>query len=296
MELRVQLSNSKEQHILNYEVFSSPVTELWCKSLKQAEALELGEKDRFYNFPRNQGRTLEDLLGHLENVIGQLQALHPELRLNDLDAQNLQVSVNHLHTHFAHSHLVEAKITDQNRELWRDFNTLLHAVEAWLINLRHRASLNLPLARIVFTWPDNFRQELPEEAYSHFSLRKEFGGLYANYSQVGRQLVELYYAEDQNVPIEHVQPARFLSADSMLWFGPTTTDEVHFNLLNGLESWFHQHPTLMSTDLKWGDPKLALGYLPLGRLKQNFNSDEERLKYVEFLGQFNEISFVKLIS
>lgn len=292
----VTLKNQKgEQTKLEYNIRKTKSAQLWANSLHKASTSGFRENDRFSNFPNHPRSNLQNLIGQLQELIFVLKDLHPELNFPIVDPNHLQESVNLLHHSFAHSHLVTNTITEKNERPWLEYNTLLHAIEGILISQKYESDIALPLAGIIFTWKDQCRVDIPEDCYKDFIFSKQFGTAYVNYSQVGRHFHELYFSQDQHLDDAHIQPYRYISADTWLWFGPSTGHFLEKATMDRMESWFTKHKARFNKlGFYWGDPKLAIGNIPVATLSEPHYSVEEIKAFIEHLALFNEVHMVEI--
>lgn len=259
---------------LRYEIRSHEVGAIWAACLAKAHPHGLKESDRFSGFSEQSTQ----LLLRLRATIADLKKIHPQLKFPEVSVTHLQESINQLHTNFAHSHLVEQLITPTNSDLWSEFNVLLHALET------HTTE---PNARIVFTWNEKSRLEIPSHLYPEFSTALDFGHAYFNYAQVGRQIHEIFYAKDKQVPAAHIQPARFFSADTLLWFGRNFAEQ---ELKTKMEKWFTKNEFIFN----WNDPQLAIGQVAVARLVEMPASQDEKLKLLEKISEYDRVLTVNL--
>lgn len=280
---------------LEYEIRQHPVAQLWAHAVFQSQSAGLRETDRLSNFSSDTDAELDVHLARLTRCLGQLKEMHPELNLSDIDGENLSQSINHLHYHFAHSNLVTSLVDESNRKTWEEFNVLLHAVES---SLHSRGALErhgLPDARIVFTWNENHPVPIPDEMYKEFTLQLMSGYAYANYSQVGRQLFEMFLAKDETLADEHIQPSRFISGDTFLWFGYTLGHQRVIQLEGQLKSWFEgQQERFNKLGFNWGDPKLSLGMIPVARLTSLCYQTYEIKELIKELCEYDKVSSVTI--
>lgn len=294
--LNVILASDVQKLTLTYHIRPHEVAQRWATSVFHAStSSELKERRRFYNFSDNHSSELTLTLTRLQKAIDQLQNLHPHLNFTKIAPENIQESINTLHYHFAHSHHVTKLITVENQELWSNFNTLLHTVESILASARQAPHSSLPQTRIVFTWKNHFKVPIEESHYDQFCLFKTFGFAYANYSQVGRQIHEMWFAQDDSLADEHIQPSRFISADTLLWFGPSSGHSWQKAAYQKLEAWFNERETRFnSLGFYWGDPQLSLGSIPVAQLKNDIHTISEIQKFIEQLSQFDRIESVSV--
>lgn len=296
--LKVKLRSSKSQNerVLVYEIRNHAVAQLWARQLKLSLNSGLKEKNRFYNFIADPDKELKIYIERLKNNIEVLRKLHPDLKIDDLDTSNPGPSINHLHYNFAHSRLVEDLVDDSNRKAWDEFNVLLHAIESVMESQKAVKGMGLPLARIVFTWNDHHRVAIPDAFYDEYSLHINFGHVYINYAQTGRQIYEMYMNNDLGLHDEHIQPARFISGDTILWFGGDIGHRRALEIENNLHNWFEKNKERFNKlGFHWGDPKLALGQIPVGRLKNLPYHTKEMKALIQELSEFDEVAGVEVL-
>lgn len=296
-DFKILLKNKSNNLLdLNYTLLQNPSAQIWSKCLKSAIDNSSINSTRFYNFKNRTELSTENLIRNLEDTISALASTLPELakvKLAKATDSDLQKSLNDLHTNFAHSHLTEKSITKANSELWSEFNSLIHQIESTLIAKSLNTKLNI--SRIEFTWKDNFPAPIPEICYGDFTLQKTFGSLQINYCQVGRHLHELYFAHDDIVPTEHIQPQRFFSANSTLWFGPDLNEKYEAETTAKIHEWFQAKKEKFSAaGIEWHRKDKALGSVTVAQLDREFSSVEEKIEFQNQLSEFTEIAEVKL--
>lgn len=292
LTLSDKLNNTTQ---IEFQIRTTLSAQLWAKSIEEAGAFGLRESDRFYNFPQQDRSNLEHLLSSLEENIKNLSCLHPEINFPTLDLNRLQESINDLHFNFAHGHHVTKNITALNEKSWGTFNTTLHNIEAVLSNDYSIKHTGLSNARVVFTWNKTFSQIIPNECYSDFSVSYEFGTVYANYSQVGRHFYEMFRSQDDQLADEHIQPSRFISADTNIWLGPTSGHAFELKSYEQIKDWFENRKERFNRlGYFWGDPQLAIGQIPVARLAEPLVSIKEIKSYVEKLSKFSKVLSVKV--
>ena len=272
-------SESARTFDLQFQVRSTPVARKCLACLQKANSLSsILEPGRWYNFKKSPYANLEILTHNLNQTIDRLNQHHPGLITEVVDKNNLQQSINRLHVHFADSHLVHQRITEASYPSWFEFNNLLHAFEAVQRSQDLSEQNELPNYSMVLTWKDNFKTELNDEDYSHFTIAKKFGTIYVNYCQVGRHLFEMFQAQDHDLAEEHILPLKLVSADSYFWFGPSSGKSGLEKKYAQIEAWFKQNEELFRRRGlgAWGDPRLAIGWLPVADLDRTIHPQEPR--------------------
>ncbi len=300
-QLVVTLANSENKLLeLSYVLNETQAAKIWLECLSSAIAKSKIAASRFYNFRNRPEAGIEKLTERLEETVALLTQSIPQLKDARIDSTNsaaLQKSLNELHTQFAHSHLIEKNITNQNRELWSEFNALIHQIESALIakNLQEKKESPLEISRIELTWKEDFKTTIPQPCFDEFTLQKKFGSIQINYCQVGRNLHEIFFAQDDSVPAEHIQPARFFSANSTLWFGPDLNENYEKITLLKIKEWFlKSEQKFNSAGVFWDRPDKALGAVTVAQLDREFKNIDEKLHFQNEISKFSEIRSVSI--
>jgi hypothetical protein len=146
----------------------------------------------------------------------------------------------------------------------------------------------------VFTCNDQAAVKIPDSLLREFSLEWKFGHAYFNYCQVGRQIFEIFLAQDADILPEHIQPPGYFSADTLLWFGGDFGAEAAQKLLPLLKVWYGRHGLLEKLPYSWGDPRLAIGQVGVGRLVNMPATTAEKLALIEKIAEHPRVSRVRL--
>lgn len=288
-------NNQKETYDLVYGIRQTEAAQIWAQCVSNAIPFGFSEVDRFDGFPGNPRDNKGFLINKLNGLIAVLQKQIPDISFPTVDANNLQQSLNHLHKNFAHSHLVEMRITPESEVAWRDLNTLIHVLEGVESRENAHKALGIRPARITFTWKHTHRVPMPDPVYEDFTLSYDFGTAYINYPQVGRQIHEMFYTQDDVLEDQHIQPTRYISADTTAWFGPTDGHDHEHRMKEEIRQWFlARKDRFEKLGFQWGDPKLSLGQVPVAKLKESLYTQKEINSFVEYLGNFNQVAAVRI--
>lgn len=289
--LLVKLGNSEGQSLeIPYRIRSTDAAEIWADCLKKSQIKGFAEQDRFYGFPGQERNNLAALVNKLDGQIQEIRRRHPELDVPSLDRDQIQASINRLHYEFAHGHIVTEITHNLNDPIWRDFNTCLHALEVVLEDQVFQREFGLNFSFIVFTWNELRRVPIPEKSFQDFSLGYHFGTAYINYCQVGRHIKEMFDAKDDALDDSHIMPFQKISGDTLLWFGATFGNIWAVNRMNKIKTWFHEREERFGRlGFKWGDPKLALGYIPVAQMEESLYTGAEIKAFQERLSSFNRV-------
>lgn len=255
---------------LEYEPFDFDHSTLWLKGIQ--EFLNSGNKltdtNRLFNF--NPART--DIQKDVEICNTLIDKINLQLRdfpIPHIRLESIQDDVNYVHTHFVESDRGTEYTKTVDKEDWYNFNGLLHGLET---NLRRSHSKD-PQGQI-FVELYGTRWDLPKNSYQHFTLKNTFGYCYANYAHVGRHIEELFYARDTGINDDHIVPMSKISGSSRLWLGDTTPDGIVNYKMNEIKKWFELNQLENRVNMCWGDPGLAIGWLPVAKMTNNLTKKD----------------------
>ena len=153
-----------------------------------------------------------------------------------------------------------------------------------------------PRGDLTLTFYNQNKEDLSDRDFEeNMVLNQTFGCIYVNYAQVGRHIMELWWSQDENLPVEHIQPFQKLSSDFMVYFGPSFGHSDHLYLLEEIKSWFLKREEYFAQlDLTWDPVKLRLGFLPLAFLSPPCWSLEEARALREKISHFQKVESVSI--
>ena len=268
----ILLTNSNKDLLeLKYVLNQTPASQIWFDCLKKAKKYSQISETRLYGFHENHKNNLEELMQLFENYIALLAPEFPEILHDKIDKTSypaLQNSLNILHRNFAHNHLIESRVSAKNQKTWHEFNALIHKIESQLLALKSPTNpADLQRCRLEFFWQEPFKTAIPDQCYKEFTLKKEFGDLQNIYTQVGRNILELFYAQDDSVPVEHIQAFRLFSANCNIYIGPQESSQLEVAILKKVEVWFRKNETkLNAAGVFWENQNKALGAVNVAQL------------------------------
>lgn len=87
----------------------------------------------------------------------------------------------------------------------------------------------------------------------------------------------MYLTADDQLQDEHIQPARYFSADLSMWFGPDLHKNKEKKVHETLALWFNQRSVRFNRlGFFWEDPKLSLGHVPVSDLIENIQPNQTK--------------------
>lgn len=200
---------------------------------------------------------------YLEQLARKLNTWLPNKILDKWDHNNHQASVNKFHVHFPEQ---EKSETDpERRSQLSEYNDLIHEIEILALGNNKKQIPHLLIC------PDvNITKPLEDKDYKFFTVQRKFGELCLHYCHVGRHPFELYAAWDTDCPIDQIVPQTLISTFHTCRF---YTDPImdHWHKPKFRE--FYNKSTLRQV-MKYNDPKMAFGYIPIGSLITNESENQ----------------------
>ena len=208
---------------------------------------------------------LPQRVSYLLELVDKLNQWLPEAnKITDKwDHDNHQLSVNKFHIHFPEQEKTE---TDPIRKSQlSEYNDLIHEIEILALGQNKRQIPHLLIC------PDGYELvPLELDDYKLFRARRTFGELCLHYCHVGRHPFELYAAGDVDCPVDQIVPQTIISAFHTLRF---YNDEFLEHYYKPKFREFYERSTLKQV-LAFNDPKMAFGYIPLGKLVTTLSLQE----------------------
>ncbi len=268
------VSDAQNELSLFFKPYDTPPAKKWLKLLSNAAMRGLQIEPyflkthkvngRFVGFPAHEKNAL-DLASLINQCIQTINTFRPGAIPLQASEATRQPELNELHKYFEeHRGTVR-----QPAELFRtapkevqvaleDFNLLIHEYESFLESSQRgngsMASLDINYVR------DWVREPMSPEDYAYFDPARDFGGLYLHYFEVGKQVLDAYFNQDDVVGEDNVRPLQNISAAFDIFFGQSTKPLFELEFKKKFNAW------LVQQGLDPRDPKLSIGYLKVGEL------------------------------
>jgi hypothetical protein len=250
--------------------------------------------DRTFNFPGD-GRDKVWIAQKLNECITTINNYFPVIKhraFPDMDQEHM----NQLHKYFEVYRgpvSTPAKFyrlaPTEVKSAFSDYNSLIHRYEDFGRNLESVKNGNAPAAKIVLNYSSSERHLLAEEDFLQFTTRIVFGCYYLNYCEVGKPIWDMYQDNDDVVGEENILPLKYYSADALIEFSPTCSEEVDDNNRKLFSEWWDKNIALMdSLGFKKGAPTNAIGHIPLADLDRNRGviAGKNEAEIRELIGQY----------
>ena len=217
---------------------------------------------------------------------------------------------NLLHRHFEELQGTAWKLSDYYKQAdyktkyaIRQLNNLCHEIESWVLSYRKKIyEPEWMRPSQITTFLNAPRYDLQDEDYElfkHNRYRRELGGVYLHWSQVGKTLYEVFRDEGgvkmDEATCSEINHQKYYSGEFDIEWGQTI-DEDTFDWkqeeMDGYRAW------LKLNGYDWEDPKLALGYIKIGQvdLQRTFGTDATFKEVHDALSNNLNITSIKTIA
>lgn len=298
MRFQIVFSNNDlDDYALNYKVYDTPIAVKWYNALCEQVIKKdktAKEPDRLYNFP-------EDIWNE-EKIVSELNKCINIINKDEIVIKHEafvgmpQEQLNHLHHYFEKlrgasgdpaEYYLKAE-TNQQLALER-YNIIIHRAENFYLENNINRSKISP--RIVVTFNGRKKQLLDDEDYKHFTLHRKFGEVYINYCEVGKPLYDVYKDDDDIVGEDNIRPLKWYSPDFTAYYFNRPIETVN-QFSKGMEQWWDRNNNYLSAlGFTKGDPKNAIGNIPVAMIETNLSQQE----IIKNLCQYNKINRVELL-
>ena len=184
----------------------------------------------------------------------------------------------------------------------RQLNNLCHEIESWVEAYRKQAfEPEWMRPSQITTFLNAPRYDLHDEDYEHFKknrYKRELGGVYLHWSQVGKTLFEVW--RDEHAPkmsdalCSAINHQKYYSGEFDIEWGETIGED---NYQWKKEEMDDYRKWLAENDYDWNDPTLSLGYIKIGQvdLMKSFGHKNFLEIYKVLVNNLN-IKNIKIIS
>jgi hypothetical protein len=287
MKFDVIFKNDNEDEFkLSYVVYDTIIALKWFHCLEHQVSYvdnTTPEPDRMYNFPDNVW-TEEKLVDELNSCIEIINKRNSVITHHAYVGMP-QEQLNHLHHYF--EKLRGGTLTPGEYWLFADeeeqvalerYNVIIHRAE----NFYGNKAIGSYFPRLVFRFKNRKRYDLSDDDYQHFTLNRKFGEVYINYCEVGKPLFDVYKDGDDIVGEDNIRPLKWYSADFTAYFHDRRKESVDKFLL-GMDEWWDRNDNYLNAlGFTKGDPKNAIGNIPVAMLESDLTREEIIYNLIEY--------------
>jgi hypothetical protein len=297
-QLVLTLTNGSAHKDLYFDIVETNIAKKWAIEVKKDYTIY--ENDRFINWPNSK----KDKIYYVNELNKQMQIVDdyvpniiPFFLEEDRANQN---SFNILHKFFEdiRGPIVEAtpffNVAPENVKIAINrFNIMIHEFESYISD---KHNTHPESSRIIVTFNDRDRFKLEDEDYDHFTMYRNFGGVYINYCEVGKTIQDVLEDDDQIIGNSNIRPLSYYSADFQVKFGSTMKDTSYKSLMEKLKTQYESKREFFENLGLFYDKKLALGLISVAKINR-VNSgfmDKSEVEIINSLSEFNIVAKTKI--
>jgi len=253
---------------LTYKVYTHKPAQTWAKLINNCNVNQLRKSLN----PIRAINNIEDKINELIQLIEKMNMWIPTKIIAFSNDDTIANNLNRLHIHFPE---LEKSETDTSRlEQLSTYNDLIHELET--LNVAKKFNKNFSYILICPDIYNELNELISIEDFKYFTPNRNIGDLMLHYCHVGRHPLELYLNNDVNCPVEQIVPQYRISPYHTLRFSKFTLDWKKFTNF--------YYDSKLAWPYKIEDPRLAIGYIPIGTLiKINDVEVENNTMYQELL-------------
>jgi hypothetical protein len=253
---------------LTYKVYTHKPAQTWAKLINNCNVNQLRKSLN----PIRAINNIEDKINELIQLIEKMNMWIPTKIITFSNDDTIANNLNRLHIHFPE---LEKSETDTSRlEQLSTYNDLIHELET--LNVAKKFNKNFSYILICPDIYNELNELISIEDFKYFTPNRNIGDLMLHYCHVGRHPLELYLNNDVNCPVEQIVPQYKISPYHTLRFSKFTLDWKKFTNF--------YYDSKLAWPYKIEDPRLAIGYIPIGTLiKINDVEVENNTMYQELL-------------
>jgi len=305
-----------DQLTYNIQVFDNIIAQDWKVALK--EILRIGnhlEKNFcFLGFP-DTSRDIEYLCRELNQAKDTINNFFDDYQITEIfTPESVRIGLdpdqdlmNVLHNHFEILQGTVENLSDYYRRAdyatkyaIRQLNLICHELESLMLSLRKKATApDWVRSSQITTFINCHRHELTEEHRQLFNQNgydRRFGYVYMHWAQIGKTLFEVF--RDENAPDLDITICDAITA-LQYYSGEFDVEWGNSVVYPGEHEWHNQEQEnfvdwLVQNNLDPLDPKLSLGYLPLGQIDLTVFGTDDPVKIREILGRYLDIYKIQI--
>lgn len=264
----VAFSSPSETFNLEYNVNDHPFAYKWFDLLKEKKVSDLRLKEKaFANFDYSETNITKYVL-KLNSLIDILNTfVQPQIQ-GYFDINYPQESINRLHVHFPALH--NSNIDADKIKSLEEYNDTIHFLETMINSKKIFAEFQLSIAKLYLCFNNNRTLDIKSDEYKLFTIGRTFGDVVAHYPQVGRHMMEVYFAGDINIPNDQLRPQNKVSADCSFSFGSNLGSDAYISKIKVDIIRFYKSYGLEKLPYDLDDDRCAIGYIPVAKLKNDY--------------------------
>ena len=295
----------------------NPIAYDWIVALKEilVNGIQIEKNYCFLGFP-NTARNLEYLCSELNKAISTINSFFSDYQITEtysVDSIRNGLDINHdllnvLHNHFERLQGTVWDLSDYYRHAdyetkyaIRQLNNICHEIENLVLSLKKQAlAPDWVRPTQITTFLNCKRYEIKDEHRQLFlsnRYNRHFGHVYMHWAQIGKTLFEVFRDEEapplDSTVCEAINSLKYYSGEFDVEWGNDIYHDGPFPWFNEDHESFRQW--LLKHNLDPNNPKLSLGYLPIGSIDiQETFGTTDTIAIREKLGNYLDVYSIEV--
>ena len=284
--LHIRLSNAQgSSYTLYFNIFRTEIASKWLAELQKTLDMgtQIDDPERMYGF-KGSKYNKEYCIDTINGFVNSINSYKPVCQRH-INYNYTQDDLNYLHNIFERYHGLYD--TQNHNEFYTNAPTNVQYALGQLNIWIHRLESIDSYARFVCTFSSDGRGRIPfaPDDYKEFTLLEKWGGLYINYCEIGKTLVDMYRDNDEHIGNEAFIPQRYFKSDFNVKFTHHTPEE-YAELEQNVIAYYEKNLDKFVA-LGHFDPKFALGSIQVGQLQTHRDIDKQTFE--DMLSQYTII-------
>ena len=235
---------------LTYKVYTHKPAQTWAKLINNCNVTHLRKSLN----PIRAINNIQEKINELIQLIEKMNMWMPTKIITFSNDDTIANNLNRLHIHFPE---LKKSETDTYRLVQLSaYNDLIHELET--LNVAKKFNKNFSYILICPDIHNELNELISIEDFKYFTPNRNIGDLMLHYCHVGRHPLELYLNNDTNCPDDQILPQYKISPFHTLRFSKFTVDQTKFTNF--------YYTSKLNWPYEITDPRLAIGYIPIGTL------------------------------
>lgn len=268
------LVNFSNNITLVYELIDDPIVDIWKQLITQRTIDDCCKINHFVGYASE--KQIEQRISRLYELRDEINRHSKrKIELLELNRDNWLETMNRIHIHFPEM-MNDNEFSFLHKTL-SEYNDIIHWLESvfysiWQDKRYEKTSLlriTLDVNKVLPT-TTQLKYKIPAESFKHFSPFLEFGDLTIHYAHVGKHAYEIFMNKDYDCPQDQFVPQDEFTGSVRMYFFDNFY-QTTISRLTMLAHWRRFYDKLGGIDywkIAFDDPRLAFGYLKIGKLKQ----------------------------
>ena len=276
MQFKINFTNNIS---IVYDLVKEEIAQLWANSIQQRNINEVCDINHYAGYGSEiLINSRIQRLYELADIINSFDTTR--VIKQDINKDTWQLALHQMHVHFP-----DMKNDSKYIEAWpllTEYNDIIHWLESifsniWSVDNKKDSQSSMLRIALDFNKKINEFIPIPDDAYKLFTPFNKFGDLSLHYTHVGKHAIEMLMVNDFECPPDQFIPQRTFNSSCRLYFTDDfySTEQLKEEYLLRWHKFYNDRGGFDFWQLEIDDPKIAFGYLKIGRINHILINNQE---------------------